>query len=268
MTFNLRGALVDDDDPPPAPETLEEVSPWAMTLMMEFSNFEKFADFMNAYPQVTGMRLSYDEFYELRLAKSEFQLSQKFSLKTTKTFMFTISKMTFGQHYQSQSLNIDLLVIQREMEDLENKKNKFAIEGDDDTLVDLAVQWLNMFNDTTKKLIAKKIIKEEDESITLPKKEVCDPKAPVQQQEKKEEWKEPTVPAPEHVSMNLDKKEKEAEEKYGSSVVKEEPSASASSSKKEEARADKKSSFNKKLEEPKPRMYYDQDFTGCEDDSF
>eukprot|EP00435_Cladocopium_sp_Y103_P055677 s356_g18.t1 len=50
----------------------------------------------------------------------------------------------------------------REMEDLENKRNKFAIEGEDDTLADLAVQWLNMFNDATKKLIAKRIVKEED----------------------------------------------------------------------------------------------------------
>eukprot|EP00435_Cladocopium_sp_Y103_P065783 s194_g27.t1 len=177
-------------------------------------------------------------------------------------FMFTISKTTFDQHCPSQSLNIDLLVIQREMEDLENKENKFAIEGDDDTLVDLAVQWLN-----TKKLIAKKIINKEDGSITLPKEEVCDPRAQVQKQEKKEDEKEPTVPAPEHVSTKLDKKDKELEEMHGSSFAKEEPSASASSSKKEEARAEKKGSSNKKPPEPKPRMYYDQDITGCEDDS-
>eukprot|EP00435_Cladocopium_sp_Y103_P064928 s702_g26.t1 len=221
---------------------------------MEIANFENFSDFTEYYPVLVDMDLSHEAFFELRLDATQVKLATQ-----------EVTVKQFDEHARPAlpkaqlELHVECDPEFREMEDLENKPNKVAIEGEDDTLIDLTVQWLNMFNEAQKKIIAKRITKEEEEEeyIPLPKDDVI---TLAMKKEEKEE-KERHFPAPEHINQHL-KKQEEAEEKHGSSAAAEAPSSSSVQA------VPRKSSYNKQQEQkPEPKMLYDVDISECEEDS-
>eukprot|EP00435_Cladocopium_sp_Y103_P052220 s573_g16.t1 len=284
------------EDPPNLPQTVDEVTPWQMNLMMELIASEKFHAIMETWTPALGIEISYDKMHELRLTAAQVKLKTK-----------DIHLHHFANDAKPELPRPELEARHtggdpefRDMEDLENKPNKFAIEGEDDTLIDLTVQWLNMFNKETMKAIMKKMIKEEDQdTITLKQKESADlgreddedrehgiihlrnddgsmisPELAAlfkefcrrqreAEKKRKEEEKDPVLPPPEHINQYLESKEKEAENKHGSSSKKEEPAAPASSSQKE-ASGEKGSQQSK---EPAPKLFYGSDIPGCEEDS-
>eukprot|EP00435_Cladocopium_sp_Y103_P007060 s520_g2.t1 len=291
-------ALNDDEEPTNLPQTLDEVSPWSATLMMEVIASEQFHTIMETWQPAMGMEISYDNMYELRLAATKVKLDTQ-----------DIHLHHFEEDAKPELPRPELEARYagdpefREREDLVNKPNNFAIEGEDDTLVDLTVQWLSMFNQATMKVIMNKMIKEEhQDTITLNKEEVVDlgsreddeditdgiihlrnddgsmispelaalfkefvRKSKEAETKRLEEEKDPVLPPPEHINQHLATKEKEAENKPGSSLKKEEPSAPARSSQKEASSAKGKGS--KKPQEPKPKLFYVSDISGCEEDS-
>eukprot|EP00435_Cladocopium_sp_Y103_P009288 s1070_g2.t1 len=268
-----------------------------MTLMMEVIASEQFHTIMETWQPAMGMEISNDKMHELRLAATKVKLDTQ-----------DIHLHHFEEDAKPELPRPELEARYagdpelKEMEDLENKSNKFAIEGEDDTLIDLAVQWLSMFNQATMKIIMKKMIKEEDQdTITLKREEVADlgsrkddeddegiihlenddgrmispetaalvkefvRRSKEAEKKKEEEEKDPVLPPSEHVNQHLERKEKEAEDKHGSSLQKEEPAAPASSSQREEASAKKKGP--EKPSEPKPKLFYGADISGCQENS-
>eukprot|EP00435_Cladocopium_sp_Y103_P034633 s133_g9.t1 len=172
LVLGLRNVNVreEGEDPPNLPQTLDEVTPWQMTLMMELIASERFHAIMTIWTPALGIDISYDKMHELRLEAEAVKLKTK-----------DIHLHHFANDAKPELPRPELESGYagdpefREMEDLENKPNKFAIEGEDDTLIDLTVQWLNMFNKETMKTIMKKMIKEEDkDTITLKREESAD----------------------------------------------------------------------------------------------
>eukprot|EP00435_Cladocopium_sp_Y103_P030044 s1720_g7.t1 len=171
LPFNLRNIAPLDDEPPQnLPQTLEEVSPWPMSLMMEVIASEQFHTSMETWQPAMCMEVSYDKMHELRLAATKVKVDTQ-----------DIHLHHFEEDAKPELPRPELEARyagdpeMREMGDLENKPDRFAIEGEDDTLVHLIVQWLSMFNQATMKIIRKKMTKEEDQdTITLKREEVAD----------------------------------------------------------------------------------------------
>eukprot|EP00435_Cladocopium_sp_Y103_P004436 s7686_g1.t1 len=76
-----------------------------------------------------GMEISYDKMYELRLAAE----AVKLKTKDIHLHHFANDAKPHLPRPELESRGVSCDPEFREMEDLENKPNKFAIEGEDDT---------------------------------------------------------------------------------------------------------------------------------------
>eukprot|EP00435_Cladocopium_sp_Y103_P013875 s800_g3.t1 len=282
LTFALRNVQLDDDEEPvPAPETLEEVSPWSMKLIMEVMVGEQFETVMGVYLPAMQFNIDHDTIHALRLKAT----TVKLQTQHVKVRHFEDNaKPELPSPMKEETFSGDPEF--REIEDLENKVNKFEIEGEDDSLIDLTVRWLKMFNKSTRKVILDKSIKEEKQDAAPSQEEegiiylqnddgeMISPemaeafknfqaidKAVREEQARAEEiTRDPIVPPPEHINQHLQDKEDEADARHGRSFEEEAPDCARSS---EEEEADEQAS-----EKPKERkIYYDVDITECEEDS-
>eukprot|EP00435_Cladocopium_sp_Y103_P022230 s3220_g5.t1 len=191
-------ALVDDEPPPTLPQTLDEVSPWPMTLMMEVIASEQFHTIMETWQPAMGMDISYDKMQELCLAAT------KIKLDTQDIHLHHFEEDAKPELPRPELEKPDMLVTQSSTEgdeDVEDGINH--LRHDDGSMISPELSAL--FKEFVRKS------KEADKK-------------------RQEEEKDPVLPPQEHVNQHLERKEREAEAKHGSSLKKEEPSAPARSS--------------------------------------
>ena len=234
-------------------------------MMMEALASESFGDFMNIQRHQLQIEISHEDYHEFHLnLRKVFDDNQHI---TTRNFEDVEEPDLVDDDPDTPLPRTDDPPpsdprFKHSVEHLSRENKHIILETDEESLVEMTIKWLNMYNDTMKKKIMKRVVGEETKEEEMEE---------VEEEAEEDDTKEPFVPAPtkEDIECQADEPSMD-DDQAGSSYTKEEPVPSEDSCVKETSE-EKKDDIQHDDTAPEPteakRTYYGQDITGNEDDS-
>ena len=241
------GRFRDQDDEQNVPQTPEEITSFQLAMMVDFVADAEHQEFVMTFPMLTGLNISHEEFHELHVV-----------CKNLKKKNEHIKVATFETEDDPQ---LPVNPHGKDMEFMIPEDKHLILEGDNSKLVDCTVTWLNMLNKDLQERVLSRI---QDQNKLQIKQEEEDEDA----EEEQEARKEPVIPQPTRVSIEVQTDPVEEAGHHGSSSQGEAPSSSTGSTKVEVAVEEKsKGDDTAPDKEVDPSIVSTSEITGNEDTS-
>ena len=215
------GRFVDraDPDPAPVPRSLEDMNTFQIAMMVDFVADATHQEFHMSFPVLTGLQVSHEDFHELHVVCNDHVRKNSH-----------ISVKTFENEDDPQ---IPVNPHGKDMEFMIPEDKHIILEGDNSKLVDCTVTWLNMLNKDLQQKVLSRL--HETNKLQFKQEEVGDE----DEEEEREARKDPVIPPPKKVSIEVQTDMSGRSDEHGSSPQGEVPSSFTGSTKVEEVREKK-----------------------------